>query len=238
MEKINRTMESLLNMQTSENRCACGSDIENFKDKKCKDCLEKDRIEHLRKTVQSVLSSSGVPKRHLGCSFDNFSTYSDQNLTNALEQCRSIDSKFTDSLFLSSPRPGTGKTHLSVAIMRSLVLNGLSDVLFISSPFLFLEIKNSFNSQDEHNTEKKIIEKYSSHPFLVVDDIGVEKVSEWANQIWYMIIDSRYSKMLPTVYTSNLTVGQIAEKIDPRIASRLSSGIVINLDCKDYRRNK
>lgn len=177
----------------------------------------------------------GVPKRYLECSFDNFNTKNDPGLNRIVSVARSINRNSTESLFFSSTRSGTGKTHLSVAIARELLLNDLEGVRFISSPFLFLEIKATFGSNDPKNTEKIIIEKYSSIPFLIVDDIGVEKISEWANQIWYMIVDSRHVKMLPTVYTSNLNIGEIAVKIDTRVASRLSSGLVFDINTSDYR---
>jgi DNA replication protein DnaC len=60
-------------------------------------------------------------------------------------------------------------------------------------------------------------------------------VSDWAKQIWYIIIDRRYSDMKPTIYTSNLSLGEIAEFYGDRIASRLSAGIVLTIDAKDYR---
>jgi DNA replication protein DnaC len=50
-----------------------------------------------------------------------------------------------------------------------------------------------------------------------------------------MIIDERYSMMKPTLYTSNLSIGNIADTLGARIASRLSSGIVLTIEGDDYR---
>lgn len=199
----------------------------------CNTCKINSRISQFAKDPEGVVKYLGVPTRYASCSFDSFKyTKETESVYNA---CKSIDHTFTSSLFIHSTRPGTGKTHLAVSILRELCKNGaLKKPIFVSSPFLFLEIKSTFNSENE-DSEQKVIEKYTNCEFLFVDDIGVEKCSDWANQIWYMIIDSRYSQMKPTVYTSNLSIGEIASKIDPRIASRLASGIVLNLDAPDYR---
>jgi DNA replication protein DnaC len=203
----------------------------------CHNCTLKNNSEVFKRNPEKHLKDIGVPLRYTTCSFDNFQ-YVDDSVKNVLDKCKKIDRDFNSSLFLHSTRPGTGKTHIAVSIIRKLCENGLDyKPKFISSPFLFLEIKSSFNSENEEK-ENKIIEKYTHCDFLFVDDIGVEKCSDWANQIWYMIIDSRYSQMKPTFYTSNLSIGEIASKIDPRIASRLASGLVCNLDVADYRLKK
>lgn len=194
-------------------------------------CAEKARVERLQKNIKEALSKRGVRARYLDCSFDNYKP-KDESSKKASVAMRNVDSTFTGSIFLTSARSGTGKTHLAVATMRNLLWSGFTDVLFVSSPYLFLEIKNSFNGDE---SESKVINKYCNVKFLIIDDIGVEKVSEWAMQIWYMIIDRRYSEMMPTIYTSNLSIGDVAESLGKRIASRLSSGYVLTLDSNDYR---
>jgi DNA replication protein DnaC len=71
---------------------------------------------------------------------------------------------------------------------------------------------------------------------LVIDDLGAEKSSEWAREILYLIIDKRYSDLLPTIITSNLSPKELAEKLDDRLVSRLmEDAIVIKIDGKDHR---
>lgn len=246
MQGIPQYAQSLLNMTEFEEevkKCPKCKGVEKLDINSlgrvigCNFCTLKENSEIFKSNPEKHLKDIGVPTRYTSCSFDNFK-YVEDSVKTVLDKCKNIDRDYTSSLFLHSTRPGTGKTHIAVSIIRKLCENGLNyKPKFISSPFLFLEIKSSFNSEKEEN-EKEIIEKYTQCNFLFVDDIGVEKCSDWANQIWYMIIDSRYSQMKPTIYTSNLSIGEIASKIDPRIASRLASGIVLNLDAPDYRLKK
>jgi len=205
----------------------------------CHSCLKKELLSRSISSFQSdsekYLLERGVPKRFLNCSFESFK--SDTRTMKIISDLKDVDSSFTDSIFLTSDRSGTGKTHLAVSIMRNLMNQGFLSVRFISSPYLFLEIKNSFNSEGTE-TEKSIMEKFCKIPFLIIDDIGVERVTEWALQVWYMIIDRRYSEMMPTIYTSNLSVGDLAAKLDKRIASRIGGGAVYTLDGPDYRIKK
>jgi DNA replication protein DnaC len=202
----------------------------------CHSCAKKELLSKcirlFNEGSQTHLSDRGVPRRFLECSFDSFR--GDEKSLKIISELKKIDGSFTDSVFLTSERSGTGKTHLAVSIMRNLMSQGFNQVRFISSPYLFLEIKNSFNSEGSE-TEKAIMNKFCSIPFLIIDDIGVERVTEWALQVWYMIIDRRYAQMMPTVYTSNLSVGDLAAKLDKRIASRIGGGLVYTLDAKDYR---
>ena len=66
---------------------------------------------------------------------------------------------------------------------------------------------------------------------LVLDDIGTETKTEWTTAKMNQIIDHRYLHNMPTVFTGNLG----KEGIDPRIASRLSEGVMALLSCDDYR---
>ena len=74
---------------------------------------------------------------------------------------------------------------------------------------------------------------YVSHcQFLVLDDLGAEKPTEWAVAKLDKIIDHRYISRLPTIFTSNLELG----KLPLRIGDRLGEGAVCVLKAGSYRR--
>ena len=136
-----------------------------------------------------------------------------------------------EGLFLHGP-PGTGKTHLAVALLRQ---RGLPYGCFTTVATLLMELRNSFKDNAE-NSEWQIINHYAKVRPLVLDDLGAEKTSEFALQSLYIIIDKRYSEMRPTIITSNLTVDEIAEKVGDRIASRIAGmSKVIELKGRDRR---
>ena len=56
---------------------------------------------------------------------------------------------------------------------------------------------------------------------LIVDDIGAEKPSEWVRERLLSFINTRVSNELTTIYTSNLSLERLREKMGDRIVSRI-----------------
>lgn len=220
-----------MNMPTFGKKCvSCDAILKTPLHDECEECVSQ-RVPKL--PVEEILANKGVPERYRSCRFGNY-VCSLHNKT-FVENLKKINGDFKDSVFLGSKSNGVGKTHLAVAIMANLVESGYLDMCFVSSPWIFLEIKSAFDKGE--NAEKTIIDRYTKIKFLIIDDIGVEKVSEWSLVIWYMIIDKRHTAMLPTIYTSNLLIENFAN-IDTRIASRLGSGYVYTVQGSDYRIKK
>ena len=72
--------------------------------------------------------------------------------------------------------------------------------------------------------------KYASFPYLILDDIGAEKSTDRSIVQLYTIINHRNNELLPTIYTTNLTLPEIEQYLGPRIASRMATARVITLD--------
>jgi len=170
--------------------------------------------------ADSILKSNGTPKMFLKARITDFPK----------QAKRYVD--YAKGLYIWGDR-GTGKTHLAVALMREAlkninvivrngdyVINRRNVPCFISIPELLLEIRNSYS--DGKSSEKLIIDKYTDNDFLVLDDLGAEKTSEWTMQILYIIVDRRYREEKKTIFTSNLSIEEISEKLDDRIASRIA----------------
>jgi DNA replication protein DnaC len=56
---------------------------------------------------------------------------------------------------------------------------------------------------------------------LILDDIGAERLTDFVAETFYLIVNGRYNKMLPTIFTSNFTIGELSERVGDRIASRI-----------------
>lgn len=194
----------------------------------------------------ALIKRSSIPKRYVDKCLSNFEGNQeliDKNLNAILSG---------ESVFIGG-KCGVGKTHLAVALMkqwaREYVIKTITEkiidearlrsvyfepIRFLASVDLFLELKSTFNSNS--TDEQDVIKKYVQSPLLLIDDVGSEKVSDWSRQIFYLLIDRRYREVKPTIITSNLSLGQIAELIDERISSRICEmGIVTELTGKDRR---
>jgi len=64
-------------------------------------------------------------------------------------------------------------------------------------------------------------------PLLVLDDLGAESSTVWAEEKLYQFIVHRHEARIPTVITSAAALSEL-EDSKSRIASRLVDGIVVN----------
>lgn len=106
---------------------------------------------------------------------------------------------------------GVGKSHLSYSALK-----GLSDYtkkmgLFINVVDLLAKIKEDFSLEAEY------IRRISEAEWLVLDDLGTEKASEWSNGILYSILNKRTK----TIITTNLSPRDIMGTYGKRVYSRV-----------------
>jgi len=78
---------------------------------------------------------------------------------------------------------------------------------------------------------------YLTAHVLVLDDLGVERASEWVRERLYVLVHRRYMDRLPTIVTTNHTISTLAQHIGERTVSRLQDGAtVVAVTGKDLRR--
>ena len=64
-------------------------------------------------------------------------------------------------------------------------------------------------------------------PLLILDDLGAESSTAWADEKLYQIVVHRHELRLPTVITSTFSLDEL-EETKPRIASRLTDSLVVD----------
>jgi len=137
-------------------------------------------------------------------------------------------------LLFNGPR-GCGKTHLAVAIAGERLNQG-SQVFFAFVPTLLDHLRATF-SPDSPVGYDELFEQINSVPLLVLDDLGAESSTAWAEEKLYQIVVHRHEARLPTVITTVSTIEEL-EDTKSRIASRLVDGIVVNwvpISAPNYR---
>lgn len=119
---------------------------------------------------------------------------------------------------------GCGKTLYAInVLLASLRLTFIKQQgprvhKFITVSDLLEEIRKSFDGE----SEKDPVGFYSEVDFLILDDLGMEKITEWSLEKLFQIINYRYEFLKPTVITSNLSLQQLSAKIGDRIPSRIT----------------
>jgi DNA replication protein DnaC len=112
---------------------------------------------------------------------------------------------------------GTGKTHLAYGAMRELLTSGIGcSARLVTSSDLYAQMRprHGVDSEEEFR-------RYAFGGVLVVDDLGAAKGSEWTEEINYRLVNHRYERELPTIFTSNLPPKNLAAALGERVSSRL-----------------
>jgi DNA replication protein DnaC len=127
---------------------------------------------------------------------------------------------------------GCGKTHLAAAVGNTR-LDFEESVLFITTPDLLDHLRNTFGPSSEVGYDE-MFDRLRNAPLLILDDLGVENPSAWAQEKLFQLLNHRYARHMPTVITTNADINAL----DPRIRSRLlDEGVIrrVRISAPDYR---
>lgn len=128
--------------------------------------------------------------------------------------------------FMSGPA-GSGKSHLSMAILKSYLESGEKTALFVSYSHVVRLIKDSFNNRDSIYTQNNIMRLLTNVDLLVMDDIGSENNSDFSEELLTDVLDGRISTIITTNLSSEELRGSNTKKgrYNQRTASRMFRGI-------------
>jgi DNA replication protein DnaC len=205
------------------------------------------RCECWRDSVtRRLLADARIPRRYQHCTLNDFVTYDNDTLEDALARARRLADAFPvverGLFFLGDP--GVGKTHLAAAIVKQVVLTRGARALFYDTRDLLKVIRSTYNAVVK-TTELEVLRPVMDADLLVLDDLGAEKTSEWVEETLNLIVNTRYNERRLTIFTSNYpdvppdsdpTVISLQDRIGFRMRSRLHEMCdFLDLEGADYR---
>lgn len=133
-----------------------------------------------------------------------------------------------ESLYLWGPT-GSGKSHLAAAILNAQAGQGVAGC-YRSLPAMLRLLRQGF----EDGTSDSRLEALIAVPLLVLDDLGTEKSSEWGDQVFFDLLNTRIAARRATILTSNHPPE--AAHHDSRIVSRIWGAFtILPLILSDFR---
>lgn len=137
-------------------------------------------------------------------------------------------------------KSGVGKTHLAKAVYRQFMQQNRFDIMFdairqhvFGNTGTFIDWRDFCD--DLRSGAYADVDWLCNEWFVVLDDVGSERdPTGFIASALDRILNSRQRKW--TLITTNLTLAEISERLDTRIASRMlrNDGVVIEADTTDY----
>lgn len=80
----------------------------------------------------------------------------------------------------------------------------------------------SIGKSEDGETYDHLMKSFIHFPALILDDVGARRSTAFIEDVLYEIIDARDNYLRPTFFTSNYSLRQLADRIEPRTVSRIA----------------
>lgn len=139
------------------------------------------------------------------------------------------------SLFIAGPT-GCGKTYQALGALRMIAIDSARCGRTLDWRYATHAVFADRTRPKPDNSHVWAAEPYIHAGFLVFDDLGTTKGSDWTIDVLYRLIDYRWTNRLPTIWTTNLNAADLASVVGERILSRLLDAPRIAIAGPDRRR--
>jgi DNA replication protein DnaC len=192
-----------------------------------------------------LFEAARIPPRYERCSLANYQPAAGNGTQlQAFNYAFKLVDKYPAvdrGLLLMGP-VGTGKTHLSAAILRGLIEKRVP-CLFYEFGALLKEIQNSYNAVSQ-TSELKVLAPVYETEVLVLDELGASKPTDWVRDTMMQVINTRYNNKKLTIFTTNYFDARrtpAEETLEDRVGVRLRSRLhemckTVIIEGEDYRR--
>ena len=207
-----------------------GSGINHWLDENHKDIGVICKCVNYKKKLRKF-RSAGIPNDFMGKRLNDFDVdvyemesskeqafFAKKAVTGYLEQYHEFH-KMGKGFYFYSQTKGSGKSLLSLIVGNELIEKYKLDIVYITVVSMLAEMKNEIN---KGKGVYDLIEHYKNADVLILDDLGMEKVTEWSEEILTQIMDDRMNYKKPIIITSNIAIEELDEKYPGgRLKSRI-----------------
>lgn len=141
--------------------------------------------------------------------------------------------------FVMMGNSGTGKTFAANCIINALRDKNNAVFSFTLSAYLNGIKKGYANDGDLTDIETKLLRNVRNADLVVIDDIGSEKITEWAQEKVFNLFDEIYRFKVPIIITSNMNGDELSKHLNingySKVVDRLlerCKGLVFNWESK------
>ncbi len=215
------------------------------------------RVEEQAQHFDRFVTDNKIGPRLGAATFKNFETYGTPTeigrQERALSACKAyahfFDNKTVQWMVLAGGC-GTGKGHLAMSIMRSIIERGEGPCRFISMDRMMLEIGDTYRKDSPVST-KKYLDALCEVRLLTIDDLGRNiNINEHVRGRLFTIINTRNLNMLPTIFTTNMlpkdddnpersTLKKVLGQANyERIFDKTTDNLYVPFEWRSYREKK
>lgn len=190
--------------KTIEPRCMCACQTEDY-DRREQERKHREFLDMVAKNRSIGLPDPGLRKH----TFENDLGYNPKQIEIAKRYVQHWDEFRNSSTgLLLWGDVGTGKSFIAGCIANALLDKGV--------PVLMTNFARLLNTLTDMyaGDRNAYIDSFKRYELLIIDDLGMERNSEFAREQVFSVIDSRYRSQLPMIVTTNLSLEELKDPTD------------------------
>jgi DNA replication protein DnaC len=168
-----------------------------------------------------LVAAAGIPERYRDCRLANFKvTGGSPAVRGQLMQARAMAQRyaneflteegFSRSGLLFIGPPGVGKTHLAVGVLIELIERYSVRGRFVELNSFFNQLQGTFGAASADSSQT-VLAPLMECQLLVLDELGTQQPTPWTRDVLYLVINTRYTRRLPTLFTTNYRLPAASE---------------------------
>ena len=190
--------------KTIEPRCMCACQTEDY-DRREQERKHREFLDMVAKNRSIGLPDPGLRKH----TFENDLGYNPKQMRMAkryVQHWEEMQKNSTGLLLWGDV--GTGKSFIAGCIANALLDKGVP-VIMTNFARLLNKLTDMYSGD-----RNAYIDSFKRYPLMIIDDLGVERNSEFAREQVFSVIDSRYRSQLPMIVTTNLSLEELKDHTD------------------------